>query len=462
VNLLYLVHRLPFPPDRGDRIRSWHLLRFLAEHAHVDLACLADEPVTDEQRRALASVCRRVAIVPLGGRSRWWHATRSLVAGRSATEGLFYSRQLLDTVRRWTAATRYDRAVAFCSSMGPYFDLPSLDGVPKFVDLVDVDSQKWFDYAVKARGAKRLLFALEGRRVRRLEMELAEKTESLFVVSEPEADLFRAVCPTATVQAISNGVDLDYFSHQGLGFGVQGSEMARTKSAVADDLTLDPGDREIQNPKSKIQNLKSLVFVGALDYRANIDGVTWFCREVWPLVRARYPRATLSLVGRNPVAAVRELGSLPGVELVGQVPDIRPFVAAATIAIAPLRVARGIQNKVLEGAAMGKPVISSKGALEGLDLVPGEHVLQADTPDEWLAAISLLFDTPRERDRLASAGQAFVQRHHAWSARLAPLADLLGLESSRHTPLCRPRDNAECPPLATHRAEAIAIGVRDT
>jgi len=419
VNLLYLVHRLPYPPDRGDRIRSWHLLRFLAEHARVDVACLADEPVTDEQRRALAAVCRRVAIVPLDRRVRWFHAARSLARGRSATEGLFHSRQLVRTLTDWASETRYNRVVAFCSSMAPYLDLPALSGVAKFCDLVDVDSQKWFDYAATARGLKRRLFALEGRRVRKLEMNLAHQTEALLVVSQPEAGLLHRFCPMANVHAIANGVDLDYF----------------------------------HNPKSKIQNPKSLVFVGALDYRANIDGVTWFCRQVLPRVRARYPQAVVSLVGRNPLSAVRELASLPGVELVGQVPDIRPFVVAATVAIAPLRVARGIQNKVLEGAALGKPVISSSAALEGFDLVPGEHVLRADTPDEWLAAISLLFDDPAERDRLAAAGQAFVEEHHTWSARLAPLADLLRLDASVGNALCG------VPELATRRAEALAVAM---
>jgi sugar transferase (PEP-CTERM/EpsH1 system associated) len=423
VKLLYLVHRLPYPPDRGDRIRSWHLLRFLAERAEVDVACLADEPVTHEQRRALAGVCRRVAIVPLAGRSRWLHAARSLASGHSATEGLFYSRQLAETVAKWAGETRYDRLVAFCSSMGPYLEAPALGNVPKYVDLVDVDSQKWFDYAARSRGFKRLLFSLEGRRVRRLETQLAGKAEALLVVSEPEANLLRGFCPAANVYAIANGVDLDYFQVCGAG--------------------VSPAPRKAGGTPAP-QGAHSLVFVGALDYRANIDGVIWFCREVWPKVRTRYPQAVVSLVGRNPVTPVRELASLPGVELVGQVPDVRPFVAAATVAIAPLRVARGLQNKVLEGAAMGKPVISTKGALEGFDLIPGEHVLQADSPEEWLAAISLLFDNPGERQRLAVAGQRFVQRHHTWAARLAPLADLLGLGGHALAPLS-----------ATHEAEAL-------
>jgi glycosyltransferase involved in cell wall biosynthesis len=423
VNLLYLVHRLPYPPDRGDRIRSWHLLRFLAERAEVDVACLADEPVSHEQRRILAGVCRRVAIVPLASRARWFHAARSLAAGRSATEGLFYSRQLAETVAHWAGETRYDRVVAFCSSMGAYLELPGLADVPKLVDFVDVDSQKWFDYAAQARGFKRLLFSLEGRRVRRLETQLARKAASLLVVSGPEANLLRGFCPAANVYAIANGVDLDYFRNPQ---SADGKGDRHVLPELICGAGVSPAPRKAGGTPAP-QQAHSLVFVGALDYRANIDGVTWFCREVWPKVRARYPQAVVSLVGRNPVQAVRELGSLPGVELVGQVPDVRPFMARATVAIAPLRVARGIQNKVLEGAAMGKPVISTKGALEGFDLIPGEHVLQADSPEEWLAAISLLFDNPTERERLARAGQLFVERYHTWAARLAPLNGLLGL-----------------------------------
>ncbi|HWB13953.1 MAG TPA: glycosyltransferase [Pirellulales bacterium] len=437
MKLLYLVHRLPYPPDRGDRIRSWHLLRFFAERAEVDLACLADESVNHEQRRALAGMCRRVAIVTLG-RARWYHAARSLAGGRSATEGLFYSRELNDTLAKWAGETRYDRVVAFCSSMNRYLDLPALADVPKFVDLVDVDSQKWFDYSARARGFKRVLFSLEGRRVRRLETELARKAEALLVVSGPEANLLRGFCPTANVHAVANGVDLDYF---------QGDKGDGAKKGTGPFCAKRPSGRPGNTnpsafPAPPLQP-QSLVFVGALDYRANIDGVTWFCREVWPRVQTRYPNAIVSLVGRNPQAAVRELATLPGVKLVGQVPDVRPFMAAATAAIAPLRVARGLQNKVLEGAAMGKPVISTSAALEGFDLVPGEHVLRADSPDEWLSAISLVFEDPAGRERLGAAGQLYVQRHHAWSARLAPLADLLGLGD-------------DVPLSATHEAEALS------
>ena len=145
--ILYLTHRVPYPPNRGDRIRSYHTLRFLAECADVDLACLADEPVADDCKAVLAGLCHRVSIVPLPRRLRWLSACQSLARGRSATEGLFRSAALLDTLSTWAGDTQYDAAIAFCSSMAQYLAVPGLQSVRHLVDLVDIDSQKWLDYA---------------------------------------------------------------------------------------------------------------------------------------------------------------------------------------------------------------------------------------------------------------------------------------------------------------------------
>lgn len=391
MKILYLVHRIPYPPDRGDRIRSYHLLKYLAGRGQVDLACLADEPVTPEQEASLARLCRRVCIAPLTRTGRWFRAAASLGTGRSASEGLFYSPRLSATVETWATDTSYDWVVAFCSSMRSYLELGQWDGAQRVVDLVDVDSQKWFDYASEARGLKRWLFELEGRRVRRLEARLARRAQVLLTVSSPEAELMRRISPDANVWAIANGVDLDYFSP------VPGAAITPF----------------------------SCVFVGALDYRANIEGIVWFCREVWPGVVERFPGATLALVGRNPVAAVRKLAAGAGVELVGQVPDVRPYVARAAVVVAPLRVARGIQNKVLEAAAMGKVTVCSGPALEGLALSPGDETLRADEPAEWFAAIARLFENADERARLGAAARAFVERHHCWNERLSLLDELL-------------------------------------
>jgi sugar transferase (PEP-CTERM/EpsH1 system associated) len=306
--------------------------------------------------------------------------------GRSATEGLFWSRRLYRTVSRWARETHFDAVLVYCSSMLQYLATPALRSVPAIVDLVDVDSQKWFDYAQIARGLKRHVFRLEGKRLRRLEQDACCRASSVMLVSEAEANLFRHVCPNNRTHSMPNGVDCDYF---------------RTT------------DREGRAGRC--------IFVGALDYRANIDGICWFCREVWPHVRAQIPIATLAIVGRNPTADVRQLGSIPGVEVFASVPDVRPYLADATLVVAPLRIARGVQNKVLEAMAGGRAVVASPEALEGINVRVGEHVIDAASPRRWSDEIVRLLNDATARQRLAQAGRRFVVDHHAWEACLAPL-----------------------------------------
>jgi sugar transferase (PEP-CTERM/EpsH1 system associated) len=424
--LLYLVHRVPFPPNRGDRIRSYHMLRYLAERYDVSLATLADEPVTSDMRRELDRLCVQVAIEPVG-RSRWVRAAGSLALGRSATEGLFASPALRRTVRHWATERRFEASNAKCSSMVQYLECPVLTGVPAVIDLVDVDSQKWFDYAEKTTGLKRRLFQLEGRRLRRLECSLPNRAQAITLVSEAEADVYRSFCPNDRTVAVPNGVDLDCFRPH------------------------PEGPRPWQ-PLPAADRC-DVVFVGALDYRANIDAVTWFAAEVWPLVRQRLPGLTLALVGRKPDPAVERLAALPGIRVFGTVPDVRPYIAAADFVVAPLRIARGIQNKVLEAMAMGKPVICSPAALEGLTAEAGSHLLVADQPAEWQCVISDLHADEDLATSLGLSARSFVERHHAWEATLAPLVELVS--PSGESPTC-PSDRS--PITAAPHSFAVSAG----
>jgi sugar transferase (PEP-CTERM/EpsH1 system associated) len=304
-------------------------------------------------------------------------------------------------VHDWIEHLKFDAVISYCSGMYPY-TLPAQDvEIPVLVDLVDVDSQKWFDYAARAGWPARWLYRTEGYRVRRLEQEICERCEAVTVVSAAEAKLLREFGRKVAVHSVPNGVDLEFFQPQ-----FNGDD--KTSEVVAA-----PPNQEC-------------VFVGALDYRANVEGVTWFCRDVWPQVHARFPKARFVLVGRNPVSQVRRLAALPGVDFIGEVPDVRPYLHHACLAVVPLRIARGIQNKVLEAMAAAKPVIASPQSLEGLDVVPGEHVYRAADAAEWVAGISSLFGNVRERDRLAAAGRAFVCEHHQWESCMRPLETLLG------------------------------------
>jgi sugar transferase (PEP-CTERM/EpsH1 system associated) len=393
-NVLYLVHRVPYPPDKGDRIRAFQLLRYLSRHADVHLACLADEPVEAHTLDVLRQYARRVSIVPLGRWSRWVRALGSLAAGRTVSDGAFRSPELRAVLREWVGDTRFDAAVASASSLVPYLRLPEFRSVPAVIDLVDVDSQKWLDYAEASRGPRAWLYRLEGRRLRRLEQTLPTWARAITLVTQAEVDLYRGFASGGVVRAVGNGVDLQYFQPQ-----EQDTEPA-------------------------------CVFVGALDYRPNVDGACWFCREVWPEIQRRRPDAKTYLVGRRPVPAVRRLAELPGIEVVGQVPDVRPYLARAAVVVAPLQIARGVQNKVLEALAMAKATVASPLALEGLTAEAGVHLLQASSGPGWVEAILRLLADPSLRQQLGTAGRRFVEAHHHWDRCLEPFRALLGLAAS--------------------------------
>jgi sugar transferase (PEP-CTERM/EpsH1 system associated) len=390
-NILYLTHRVPFPLDKGERIRHFHLLKFLSRRANVHLACLADEPVADGTTATLRQLCERLAIVPLGA-GRWLRALGSFASGRTVTEGAFRSPALRAVLRDWARETRFQSVFLSSSSMVSFcFESEELRSVPCVVDLADVDSQKWLDFAAASWGPRAWLYRTEGRRLRRLEQSLGARARAVTLVSEAEANLYRSICPDASVHAVTNGVTLDC-----PGFDA-------------------PPDED------------TCVFVGVLDYAPNVDGICWFCREIWPAIQARRPGAKVLVVGRKPAPEVMGLGELPGVEIVGQVPDVRRYLAQASVVIVPLRLARGLQNKVLEGLAMKKAVVASPTCLAGIRAEPGVHLLAASTADEWVESILRLLADPALRRKIGSAGRAYVEERHRWERCLEPFSSLFGL-----------------------------------
>jgi sugar transferase (PEP-CTERM/EpsH1 system associated) len=390
-SLLYLVHRVPYPPDKGDRIRAFHLLKYLAQRSRLYLACLADEPVPSETEVALRNYCERLAIVSLHRRMRWLKAFGSLAAGHTITEGAFSSSVFKKLVQDWAREVPFTAAIGSASSMVPYLQLAELREASIVIDLVDVDSQKWFDYAAISHGVRSWVYHTEGKRLRKLEEKLPAWTRAVTLVSEAEADLYREFCSQGAVHGVTNGVDLKYFQ---------------------------PGPKHTE---------KSCVFIGVLDYRPNVEGLCWLCRHVWPDVHRLRPGTKLYLVGKSPAPQVRRLADLPGVELVGPVPDVRPYLARAAVTLVPLQVARGVQNKILEALAMAKATIVSPEALTGLQAEPNVHVLQADTPAQWVESILAVLDDPGLQQRLGAAGRRYVEEHHSWDHCLEPFGQLLGL-----------------------------------
>lgn len=393
--VLYLVHRFPYPPDKGDRIRTFNILKFLSTRCRLSVATLADEPVPADHHATLASYCHRLHVADLHSPWRWLRAGCSVAQGRTVTEGAFASPDLRNVIADWAATDGFDAVLVSSSGMVPYLTSPALQDIPAVVDLIDVDSEKWRQYADATRGPKRLIYQLEARRLRRLEANLPDSVHAVTVVSEPEAELYRQFASRTPVHVIGNGVDLDYFQ---------------------------PMDLPCDN---------TCVFVGAMDYKPNVDAVVWFAQHVWPAVHRRHPEARFQIVGRNPTPAVRQLATLPGIEVTGAVPDVRPYLARAAVVVAPLQIARGIQNKLLEAMSMGRVVIASPGALDGLTAQDCDGVIAADTGETWINRILPALESPPHRPQLGSAARQRVERDYQWGRQLAPLARLLEPRVSR-------------------------------
>ena len=396
--ILFLVHRAPWPPDRGDRIRSWHMFEALAKLAPVHVAALADNEAEAEVARArMAPLCASLAI-EVRNVSRPIALAQAVLRGEPVSNRLFRNAALARHVRDLLAQGNITHIVAFSGQMAQY--LPASFAGPLLMDFVDVDSAKFATYAAQdKRQPLHWVHAREADRLGAYEAEVAGRVDASLFVSTAEAALFRgrSGLDEDRVRAVENGIDTDTFDPA---------------------LTHDPVGQG-EGPLA--------VFTGQMDYRPNIDAVRWFATDILPLIRRCHPAARFAIVGRAPTDEVCALADLPGVAVTGEVADVRPWLAAADAVVAPLLLARGIQNKLLEAMAMARPVVASAAAAEGIDATPGDHLLVADGADAMSAAVCSLFD---DRDRARAMGQAARKRmiaRYGWDARLAPLGQLLGL-----------------------------------
>ncbi|MCA1979528.1 MAG: TIGR03087 family PEP-CTERM/XrtA system glycosyltransferase, partial [Thiobacillus sp.] len=344
--LLFLAHRIPFPPNKGDKIRSFHLLRHLAKRYAVHLGAFVDDPDDWRHAEALQAHCASIRLVPLHPRRAKLASLAGLVTGEALTLPYYRSAAL----KTWAAQLARDgtvtRGLAFSSAMAQF--MPPL--ARRVLDMVDVDSDKWTQYAPTQRWPLSWIYAREGRRLAAWEARVAESFDATLLVSHDEATLLQARVPHARsrIGAFENGVDAEYFSPEGV------------------------------YPNPYPEGASGIAFTGAMDYWPNIDAVIWFAERIFPAVREAVPGACFAIVGSRPADAVMQLARQPGVVVTGSVPDVRPYLAHAACAVAPLRIARGVQNKVLEAMAMGCPVVATAQAAEGIRAEAGR--------DYWRAA----------------------------------------------------------------------------
>lgn len=354
-SLLFLAHRLPYPPNKGDKIRSFHLLSHLASHYRVFLGAFVDAPEDEQHARALEGVCEGLKVVRLQPQWARLASLRGLLQGDPLTVPYYRQRGLADWVDRIIVDAGIRRALVFSSGMAPYLLGARHSGLRRVIDFVDVDSDKWSQYARTTGVATRWLYRREASRLLALERRVAREFDGSVFVSAAEADLFRKLAPESAdkVSFAYNGVDALYF------------------------------DPDLPLPSPYVAGECPLVFTGAMDYWPNVDAVCWFVEQVLPRVRVGVPDAVFYAVGARPAPAVQRLVRAPGVRVVGQVSDVRPYLRHAAVVVAPLRIARGIQNKVLEGMAMARPTVVTRAALEGIAAVPGEEVLLAADAGEF-------------------------------------------------------------------------------
>lgn len=389
-DILFLAHRIPWPPDRGDKIRSWHILKRLREIARVHLACFADDDADLQHRAALAPLMASIH-VEKRTRSRLSGAVSGLLTGRPLSLSLFESAGIRHFVADRLASGRIDCIFAFSGQMAQF--VPADRGGARFVmDFVDIDSEKFASYAENTSWPVRWVHAREAKKLFAFEQAVAARADASLFVSEAEAALFRrrTGLEPDRVLALENGTDLDAFNPAG----------------------------EYPSPK-KAGPL--LVFTGQMDYRPNIEAVASFAEETLPLIRAVKPDAQFAIVGRKPDAKVQALARLSGVIVTGEVPDVRGWLAAADVVVAPLRIARGIQNKVLEAMAMARPVVASPAAFEGIDAEPGRDLLVAKGAAKEAQSVLGLISDPDRAHVLGAAARTRIEARYGWDARLAAL-----------------------------------------
>jgi sugar transferase (PEP-CTERM/EpsH1 system associated) len=388
VRLLFLAHRVPDRPAKGDKIRAWHELRALASRHEVHLFALDDDPAGASARPEWAGEVASATIVPLRRLPARLRALRALAGGDALTAAHFAAPALRRALSESRARAPFDAAFVYSGAMAPLAE----DVAPRVVDLVDVDSEKFRLYAERGTvgGVRRLACKLEAKRLRALEKRASEGAAATIVCTDEEAATLRGFASPRRLEVLGNGVDLDAFPFAASGAG---------------------------SPRARDE----LLFVGALDYEANVDACTRLVRDVLPRIRRELPGARATLVGSRPTAAVRALAREPGVELHADVPAVQPFLQRATLALLPFSIARGVQNKALEALSSGLPLVAAREVTKGLHGTEGRDWLAGGDADELAREALRALRDAELREKLARAGRALVESRYAWK----PLLDRL-------------------------------------
>ncbi len=387
--LLYLVHRMPYPPNKGDKVRSFHLLEHLARQHRVYLGTFMDDPEDAQHLQALERYCAGMYVEKLDPRLARIRSLTGLLRNEALSLAYYRSVSMAAWVEQIARQHSFDASIVFSSVMAMY----SPKNVPMLVDLVDVDSAKWTQYSSKHRWPMSWVYRREGTQLLEFERATVRRARRSFLVTPREVELFETLAPECKgqVDALCNGVDAAYFD-----------------PAIGSNCPFADGE-------------VPLVFTGAMDYWPNIDAAIWFSKDILPRLLPTHPKLRFYVVGRSPSSEVKALAS-PHVVVTGTVPDVRPYLQGARIVVAPLRVARGVQNKILEAMAMARPVLTSTACKQAIVTSGAPSGLyEADTEADYVAGIERLLADPQRAQSDGRLARELVLAQYSWRAHLAGL-----------------------------------------
>ncbi|MBD1390533.1 TIGR03087 family PEP-CTERM/XrtA system glycosyltransferase [Neiella sp. HB171785] len=392
--LLYLCHRIPYPPNKGDKIRSFNQLAYLSKEFDVYLGCFVDEPSDMAYTKKLSQYVKGMYVLPLNKRHATFRGVLKMGRKQPITLPYYFDPKMAQWVNNTIANFAIRDVLVYCSSMAQYVDSPQYQKLNRVIDFVDLDSDKWRQYSKNKNFPMSWVYNREFRTLLAYEQQLTEQFDASVFISSNEVELFcelSGISSHSRVHAISNGVDLDYFD----------------PAKVA--------------PMSSSENTPTVVFTGAMDYWANVDAVRWFVKHVWPYVTKQVKQAKLLIVGSNPSDKIRELDAFANIEVTGRVDDIRSYIQTGWVSIAPMRIARGIQNKVLEAMAMEVPVVATSLAMEGLTTTQGCNLTIEDNEQLFANAVVARL----KQRKTAPENRQWVIKNYRWEEQLHHLKDLL-------------------------------------
>ncbi|MGF1714768.1 TIGR03087 family PEP-CTERM/XrtA system glycosyltransferase [Photobacterium chitinilyticum] len=410
--LLYLCHRIPYPPNKGDKIANYHILKYLSRHFDVYLGCFIDDPFDLQYQSKVKKYCKESLFISISPSFSKLKGASALLTGKPITLP-YYSRK---EMQQWVDSTieqhQVSKAFVVSGCMAQYL-LSSRYRPRTVMHFVDIDSDKWRQYAEKKQGIMRAVYRREHRTLERYEKKVASTFEISCFVTEAETRAFRHMADNrirGRIKTLENGLDSQFFS-----------------SSVSTPLA----------EAYRLEDENYVVFTGVMDYWANEDAVAWFARVVWPKVLAEIPDGKFYIVGSSPTAKVKSLAEIPGIIVTGRVVDVRPYLQKAKAAVAPMRIARGVQNKILEAMSMSRAVIASPQGMEGLDNYPPCHVAVSDSPSDiagWVV------DKLKAKQSVATESREWIEQHYSWDAQLSPL---LGYLEPSHAEFKACRTNTE-------------------